>query len=38
MTSRVTELLSAIEDLAARAHEVAASGERRDPLEPVGSR
>jgi glutamate formiminotransferase/formiminotetrahydrofolate cyclodeaminase len=38
MTSRVTELLSAIEDLAARAHEVAASGERRDPLEPVRSR
>jgi methenyltetrahydrofolate cyclohydrolase len=38
MTARVTELLAAIEDLAARAHQVAASGERREPLEPVGSR
>ena len=35
-TARVTELLSVIEDLASRAHQVVASGERRDPLEPVG--
>jgi formiminotetrahydrofolate cyclodeaminase len=35
-TARVTELLAAMEDLASRAHEVVASGERRDPLEPVG--
>jgi formiminotetrahydrofolate cyclodeaminase len=38
MTARVTELLAAIEDLAARAHQVAASGERREPLEPVRPR
>ena len=35
-TARVTELLSAIDDIAARAHQVVASGERREPLEPVG--
>ena len=36
MTARVTELLSAIDDVASRAHQVVASGERREPLEPVG--
>ena len=36
MTSRVTELLSAIEDLASQTHQAVASGERRDPLEPAG--
>ena len=35
-TARVTELLSAIEDVAARAHQVVASGDRRDPLDSVG--
>ena len=35
-TARVTELLSAIEDIASRAHQVVASGERREPLERVG--
>jgi len=35
-TARVTELLSAIEDLASQAHQAVASGERRDPVEPVG--
>jgi glutamate formiminotransferase/formiminotetrahydrofolate cyclodeaminase len=35
-TVRVTELLSAIEDLASRAHQAVASGEPRDPVEPVG--
>jgi methenyltetrahydrofolate cyclohydrolase len=35
-TARVTELLSAIEDLASQAHGAVASGERRDPVEPVG--
>ena len=35
-TARVTELLSAIEDLASRAHQAVASGERRDPVAPVG--
>lgn len=34
-TARVTELLSAIEDLASQAHQVVAAGERRDPIEPV---
>jgi formiminotetrahydrofolate cyclodeaminase len=36
MTARVTELLAAIEDLASRAHQAVASGEQRDPVEPVG--
>jgi formiminotetrahydrofolate cyclodeaminase len=36
MTSRVTELLSAIQDLASQTHQAVASGERRDPLEPAG--
>lgn len=36
MTARVTELLAAIEDLASQAHQVVASGERRDPVEPAG--
>jgi formiminotetrahydrofolate cyclodeaminase len=36
MTARVTELLSAIEDLASQTHQAVASGERRDPLEPAG--
>jgi methenyltetrahydrofolate cyclohydrolase len=36
MTARVTELLSAIEDLASQAHQAVASGERRDPLDPAG--
>jgi methenyltetrahydrofolate cyclohydrolase len=35
-TARVTELLAAIEDLASQAHQAVASGERRDPIEPVG--
>jgi formiminotetrahydrofolate cyclodeaminase len=35
-TARVTELLAAIADVATRAHQVVASGERREPLEPVG--
>jgi formiminotetrahydrofolate cyclodeaminase len=35
-TARVTELLSAIEDLASKAHQTVASGDRRDPIEPVG--
>jgi len=35
-TARVTELLAAIEDLASRAHQAVASGERRDPIEPAG--
>lgn len=35
-TARVTELLSAIEDLASQAHAAVASGERREPIEPVG--
>ena len=35
-TARVTELLSAIEDLASQAHQAVASGERREPIEPVG--
>jgi glutamate formiminotransferase/formiminotetrahydrofolate cyclodeaminase len=34
-TARVTELLSAIEDLASQAHQAVASGERRDPIEPA---
>jgi formiminotetrahydrofolate cyclodeaminase len=34
-TSRVTELLAAIEDLASQAHQAVASGERRDPIEPA---
>lgn len=34
-TARVTELLAAIEDLASQAHQAVASGERRDPIEPV---
>ena len=36
MTTRVTELLAAIEDLASQAHEAVASGTRRDPLTPAG--
>jgi formiminotetrahydrofolate cyclodeaminase len=36
MTARVAEFLAAIEDLATRAHEVVASGDRRDALEPAG--
>lgn len=36
LTARVTELLAAIENLASQAHQVIGSGERRDPLEPVG--
>lgn len=32
MTARVTELLAGIEDLASSAHQVVASGERRDPV------
>ena len=36
MTARVTELLSAIENLASQTHQAVASGERRDPLEPAG--
>jgi formiminotetrahydrofolate cyclodeaminase len=35
-TARVTELLAAIEDLASQAHAAVASGERREPIEPVG--
>jgi methenyltetrahydrofolate cyclohydrolase len=35
-TTRVTELLAAIEDLASGAHQVVASGERRDPVSPNG--
>lgn len=34
LTERVTELLAAIEDLAARTHQVVASGDRRDPVGP----
>ena len=34
-TVRVTELLSAIEDLASSAHQTVASGARRDPIEPA---
>lgn len=34
-TARVTELLAAIEDLASQAHQAVASGDRRDPIEPV---
>ena len=37
LTQRVTELLSAIEDLASQAHEAIGSGSRRDPIEPVVS-
>jgi len=36
LTARVTELLSAIEDLASGAHQVVRSGESRDPLESAG--
>lgn len=36
MTARVTELLAAIEDLASKAHQAVASGDRRDPIEPAG--
>jgi formiminotetrahydrofolate cyclodeaminase len=36
MTQRVTELLAAIEDLASQTHQVVASGDRRDPVEPTG--
>jgi hypothetical protein len=36
MTSRVTELLAAIEDVASQAHQAVASGATRDPLEPAG--
>jgi formiminotetrahydrofolate cyclodeaminase len=36
LTQRVTELLSAIEDLAAQTHQAVGSGDRRDPLEPAG--
>lgn len=35
VTARVMELLSAIEDLASQAHQAAASGERREPIQPV---
>ena len=34
-TTRVTELLSAIEDLASSAHHAVASGARREPIEPA---
>ena len=34
-TQRVTELLAAIEDIASRTHQVVASGDRRDPVEPA---
>jgi methenyltetrahydrofolate cyclohydrolase len=37
LTQRVTELLAAIEDLATQTHEAIGSGNRRDPVEPVGS-
>jgi formiminotetrahydrofolate cyclodeaminase len=37
LTQRVTELLSAIEDLATQTHETIGSGSRRDPVEPVAS-
>jgi formiminotetrahydrofolate cyclodeaminase len=33
LTQRVTELLSAIEDLASQTHQAVASGDRRDPIE-----
>lgn len=36
LTARVTELLGAIEDLAAQTRQVVGSGERRDPIEPDG--
>ena len=36
LTQRVTELLSAIEELAAQTHEAVGSGDRRDPLQPAG--
>ena len=34
-TQRVTELLAAIEDIASGTHQVVASGDRRDPVEPA---
>jgi formiminotetrahydrofolate cyclodeaminase len=34
--ARVTEVLSAIEDLASQAHQAVASGERRDAVVPAG--
>jgi formiminotetrahydrofolate cyclodeaminase len=37
LTQRVTELLSAIEDLASQTHQVIGSGERRDPVGPAAS-
>ncbi len=36
MTARVTELLSAIEDLATSTHQAVGSGEPREPIEPAG--
>ena len=36
MTARVTELLSAIEDLATSTHQAVGSAEPRDPIEPSG--
>jgi methenyltetrahydrofolate cyclohydrolase len=36
MTARVTELLAGIEDLASSAHQVVASGERREPVAADG--
>jgi len=35
LTQRVTELLTAIQDLASQTHQVVASGDRRDPIGPV---
>jgi formiminotetrahydrofolate cyclodeaminase len=37
LTQRVTELVSAIEDLASQTHQVIGSGERRDPVGPAAS-
>jgi methenyltetrahydrofolate cyclohydrolase len=37
LTQRVTELLSAIQDLATQTHEAIGSGDRRDPVEPVAT-
>jgi methenyltetrahydrofolate cyclohydrolase len=37
LTQRVTELLSAIQDLATQTHEAIGSGDRRDPVAPVAS-
>jgi methenyltetrahydrofolate cyclohydrolase len=37
LTERVTELLAAIEDLATQTHEAIGSGDRREPVQPVGA-